>query len=51
MKKKLAALAMTTVMVLSLAGCGKKIEGDYNNVVGLPSAEVYQHLKEMISRI
>ena len=27
----------------------KKIDGDYSNVVGLPSAEVYQHLKKMLN--
>lgn len=38
MKKKLAALAMTTVMVLSLVGCGKKIEGTYTAEVDLTDA-------------
>ena len=40
MKKKLAALAMTTVMVLSLAGCGKKIEGTYVAEVDMTDALV-----------
>lgn len=40
MKKKLAALAMTTVMVLSLAGCGKKIEGTYVAEVDVTDAVV-----------
>lgn len=38
MKKKLAALAMIAVMVLSLAGCGKKIEGTYVAEVDITDA-------------